>query len=419
VLERVLIIGGGVAAMRCALELRTQGYDGSIRMVSAETALPYDRTLVSKDLLSGDRVEETRLLLQSADAYADAGIDLRLGAAATSLDVRARRVGLADGTQLGYDRLVLAVGGEPVRPPRLTVPGVLTLRELGDARRLAKLLAAGGRIVIVGGGFIGTEVASMAAARGLHATVVEAGLPFAPLLGSEVARRICAMHRAHGVELLEEAPVDRVRRDGDALLVELVDGRRLPADLVLTAVGMRPATRWLAASALGDANGIVTDADGRTTIPGVFAAGDCALTPDPDTRLHATTEHWDAAGRQGALVARTILGRPAPKPRAPYFWSDQLGTKLQMVGRTRGADSVEIEDVAPAPGFVARYRRDGRLVGLFAVGAPRAVGQARREIDAAPREPAAVGEPPRQFAYPAVRELARRAGARPAAAPGT
>jgi 3-phenylpropionate/trans-cinnamate dioxygenase ferredoxin reductase component len=414
-LERVLIIGGGVAAMRCALELRTQGYDGRICLVSAETTLPYDRTLVSKELLSGDRVDEARLLLQPSEAYEDAAIDLRLGVRATGLDVRTRRVDLADGTQLGYDRLVLAVGGEPMRPPRLTAPGVLALRELGDARRLADMLDAAGRIVIVGGGFIGTEVASMAAARGLQATVVEAGLPFAPLLGRNVARRICDMHRVHGVELLEEAPVDRVRRNGDALLVELVDGRRLPADVVLAAVGMRPATRWLAASALGDANGIVTDAVGRTTIPGVFAAGDCALTPDPDTWLHATTEHWDVAARQGALVARTILGRPTPKPRPPYFWSDQLGTKLQMIGRTRGADSVEIEDVAPSPCFIARYRHNGRLVGPFAAGAPQAVAQARREIDAAPRAPARLGESPRQFAYPAVRELTRRVRARSAA----
>jgi NADPH-dependent 2,4-dienoyl-CoA reductase/sulfur reductase-like enzyme len=405
---RVLIVGGGVAAMRCALELRTQGFDGRICMVSAETTPPYDRTLVSKDLLSGEPVDDTRLLLQSPEAYEDAAIDLRLGARATGLDVRARRVELADGSRLAYDRLVLAVGGEPVRPPRLTTPGVLTLRELGDARRLTDMLDGGGRIVIVGGGFIGTEVASMAATRGLQATVVEAALPFASLLGREVARRICDMHRAHGVELLEEAPVDRVRRNGDALVVELVDGRRLPADVVLTAVGMRPATRWLAASALGDANGIVTDPAGRTTIPGVFAAGDCALTPDPDTWLHATTEHWDVAARQGALVAHTILGRPAPKPRPPYFWSDQLGTKLQMIGRTRGADSVAIEDVAPSPCFIARYRRNGRLVGLFAAGAPRAVGQARREMDAAPAAPVRLSETPRQFAYPAVRELTHR-----------
>jgi 3-phenylpropionate/trans-cinnamate dioxygenase ferredoxin reductase component len=413
VLERVLVVGGGVAAMRCALELRALGYDGRICVVSAETTPPYDRTLVSKDLLSGDPVDDTRLLLQPAEAYADAEIDLRLGMQATGLDVRARRVGVAGGTELSYDGLVIAVGGEPVRPPRLTVDGVLTLRELADARRLGEMLGASGRIVIVGGGFIGTEVASMAAGRGLEATVVEAGVPFAHLLGREVARRICDMHRAHGVELLEEAPVDRVRRTGDALVVELVDGRRLPADVVLTAVGMRPATRWLAASALGDDNGIVTDPAGRTAIPGVFAAGDCALVRDPDTWLHATTEHWDVAARQGALVARTILGHPAPKARPPYFWSDQLGTKLQMIGRTRGADSVEIEDVAPSPCFIARYRRGGRLVGLFAAGAPRAVAEARREIDGTPGAPAPPGNAPRVFAYPAVRELARSAASSP------
>src|SRR5919108_2393632 len=155
--DRVLIIGGGVAAMRCALELRSQGYDGGICMVSAETTPPYDRTLVSKELISGDRVDEARLLLQPSEAYEDAAIDVRLGARAIALDVRARRVDLADGSQLGYDRLVLAVGGEPVCPPRLTPPGVVTLRELGDAHRLASMLETGRRIVIVGGGVIRTE----------------------------------------------------------------------------------------------------------------------------------------------------------------------------------------------------------------------------------------------------------------------
>jgi NADPH-dependent 2,4-dienoyl-CoA reductase/sulfur reductase-like enzyme len=143
-LDRVLIIGGGVAAMRCALELRSDGYDGRISMVSAESTPPYDRTLVSKDLLAGGAVDDARLVLQAARSYEEAAIDLRLGARAAGVDVRARRVDLDDGSQPAYDRLVLAVGGEPVCPPRLTAPGVVTLRELGDAHRLASMLEPGG-----------------------------------------------------------------------------------------------------------------------------------------------------------------------------------------------------------------------------------------------------------------------------------
>ncbi len=405
-LNRVLIIGGGVAAMRCALELRRHGYDGGVRMVSAEATPPYDRTLVSKELLSGDPVNDQRLLLQPPGVYEDAAIELQLGARATALDVRGRRVDLADRSQLAYDRLVLAVGGEPVRPPRLTAHGVVTLRELGDARRLAPLLDTAERVVIVGGGFIGTEVASIVAARGIHATVVEAAMPLAPL-GEEAAERICDMHRARGVTLLDRAPVDRVRRDGRAFRVDLVDGRRLPADLVVAAVGMRPATRWLATSALRSSHGIPTDADGRTAARDVFATGDCALAPDPLTGHFTTTEHWEDAARHGVLVARSVLGQPRPRTRPPYFWSDQLGMKLQMVGRTRGAESIEIEDVEPSPCFIARYRRDGRLVGLFAAGVPHAIGQARREIDAGTHAPVERRNGAHRFAYPAVTEIAR------------
>jgi 3-phenylpropionate/trans-cinnamate dioxygenase ferredoxin reductase component len=194
-----------------------------------------------------------------------------------------------------------------------------------------------------------------------------------------------------------------------------VDGRRVPADVVLVAVGMRPATDWLAPSALGDNNGIVTDAAGRTMIPGVFTAGDC-LSSRIRTRGCMPRPSIGTSAAATAF-ARSILGRPAPEPRPPYFWSDQLGTKLQMIGRTRGADSVEIEDAAPSPCFIARYRRNGRLVGLFAAGAPHAVGRARREIDATAGAPPGRRNSSRQFAYPAVKELARGAGSSSAASP--
>jgi 3-phenylpropionate/trans-cinnamate dioxygenase ferredoxin reductase component len=407
VVNRVVIVGGGVAAMRCAVELRALGYDGRLLMLSAEDTPPYDRTLVSKALISGEEVGDERLLLQPLAAYADSDIELRLGVRAAALDTRGRRLTLADGSHVAYDRLVLAVGGEPVRPPRLAPDGVVSLRGLADAERLAAMLDAAERVVIVGGGFIGTEVASTVAARGLHATIVEAALPFAPLLGARVAERLCAMHRGHGVTVLAGTPVDGVRRDGSSFRVDLADGRGIAADVVVAAVGMRPATRWLAASALSAAQGVPTDAGGRTSVAGVFAIGDCALARDTTLGGHVTAEHWDVASRQGALVAHSVLELPPPRPRAPYFWSDQLGTKLQMVGRTRSADSVEIDNAEPEPRFVARYRRRGRLVGAFAAGAPRAIGQARRELESSEPEPHAPLNGRRQFAYPAVVELAR------------
>jgi NADPH-dependent 2,4-dienoyl-CoA reductase/sulfur reductase-like enzyme len=412
---QVVIVGGGVAAMRCAFELRERGFDGQLSMLSAESTPPYDRTLVSKALISGDPVDAERLLLQSLDAYNDAGIELRLGVRATALEAADRRLVLADGSRVAYDRLVLAVGGEPARPAPLMADGVVTLRDLGDARRLEPALDAAERVAIIGGGFIGTEVASVVVARGLDATIVDAALPFAPLLGERVAERICAMHRARGVTLLTGTPVDRVRRTGAAFRVDLADGRHVPADAVVVAVGMRPATRWLERSALRASRGVPVDLGGRTRAAGVFATGDCALVLDPVTGRYASGEHWDAAGRHGVLVARSVLGLRAPEPRAPYFWSDQLGMKLQMIGRAHAAHSVEIEEAQPSPCFIAHYRRRGGLVGVFAAGVPRAIGRARRELQGAPESDGANGLPRlrdrvhrrHELAYPNVVELAR------------
>lgn len=382
----VVIVGGGVAAMRCAFELREQGHSGRISMVSAESTPPYDRTLVSKDLLSGDPVDSDLLLLQPAEAYADAAIDLRLGARATGLETRRRRLALADGSSIAYDHLVVAVGGEPVKPPDLVTDGVLTVRELGDAHRLDSMFRSLKRVVIIGGGFIGTEIASTSIARGLETTIVDAELPFASRLGDNVAQRISTIYRANGVTLLTGTPVDRVHRSASEFRVELADGRHAPADLVVVAVGMRPATGWLGGSELRVVGGIPVDMAGRSNVEDVYAAGDCALFQDSITGRSAIGEHWDMAGRQGIVVARTLLGLDPPRSRVPYYWSDQFGVKLQMIGHVDGADSVEFEDVGAPHCFIARYRRRGRLLGVFASGVPRVVGQARRELERAAQQ---------------------------------
>ena len=398
--NRIVVVGGGVAAVRCAFELRRQGYAGRLTVLSAESTAPYDRTLASKALISGQPVVPEQLFLQPPEAYGDADVDLQLEARVISLDVAAHRVELADGRRVAYDRLVLALGGEAVRPPTLCCDGVLTLRSIDDADRLSSRLADAERVVIVGGGFIGTEVASTAVARGLEATIVEADRPFAAPLGPAVAERVCEMHRRHGVSLVTGRPVDSVRRDGSCFQVELSDGRRLAADLVVVAVGMRPATGWLADTVLQAPHGVPCDADGRTAVPDIFAAGDCALARDDTVDGYLTAEHWDVAGRHGTRVARAILGLPAPAPRAPYFWSDQLGLKLQLVGRPEHADAVEIEESTPSPCFVARYLRRGRLVGLLAVGAPAEIARARRELERSPQAE-------RAFSYPKVMEILR------------
>jgi NADPH-dependent 2,4-dienoyl-CoA reductase/sulfur reductase-like enzyme len=440
-LNRIVIVGGGVAAVRCAFELRRQGYDGHLHLLSAESTPPYDRTLASKALISGQPVLPEQLFLQKPGAYRDADVDLHLQARVSSLDVSEDRLQLADGSRVNYDRLVLAVGGEAVRPARLFAPGVVALRSIDDANKLSSMLGRAERVVIVGGGFIGTEVASTVVARGLAATIVEADRPFAALLGTAVADRICAMHKDHGVSLITGSPVDSVRRDGAGFRVDMGDGRRLAADVVVVAVGMRPATGWLTTCALRAPNGVPCDIDGRTVVPNIFAAGDCALAWDEAVGGYVTAEHWDVASRHGIRVARAILGLPAPAPRAPYFWSDQLGFKLQLVGRTSPADAVEFEESAQSPCFTARYLRAGRLIGQFAVGAPLSIAQARRELESPhefapqdrvlpdrsrplPRSPSAPGLSPRasvyhSFSYPKTVEVARHGTLGPRLADGS
>jgi NADPH-dependent 2,4-dienoyl-CoA reductase/sulfur reductase-like enzyme len=415
---RVVIVGGGAAAMCCAFELRDLGWEDHLEMLCAEDTPPYDRTLVSKALISGDDVGPERLMLAPAQAYADQDIELRLGSRATALDVPARRLTLADGSRVAFDPLVLCMGGEPVRPPRLTVDGVVTLRDLGDAQRLAPMLDSGRRVVIVGGGFIGTEVANMAVTRGLDTTVVEAELPFASLLGEHVAQRLCAMHRRRGVTLLTGTPVDRVRRDGSALRVDLVDGRRLPADVVVVAVGMRPATSWLAGSPLGAEKGIPTDACGRTSVPGIFAAGDCALVLDTVVGGYATTEHWEVRRASGqargslgpratgaAVASAVLLVRSARHQTA----ADRPDAQRRLGGARGGRARARLHRSLPPPRTAGRRLRRRSAA---------AIGQARRELDRSASEPeTGAPEPlggPREFAYPAVIELARGVARPPA-----
>ena len=214
-LQQIVIVGGGVAAQRCAFALRKRGFEGELTMVSAEEEPPYDRTLLSKDMLRGAPGEPCRAL-QPAEAYADRDIDLRLGVAAAGLDVEAQRVALSDGAELAYDQLVICSGGRPVLPAALTCPGVLLLRETADLEALHAQLADVTRLAIVGGGFIGGEVASSAVARGLEVTLIEAApQPLAPVLGEEVGARVADLHRAHGVDVVAGAAVEGIaERDG-------------------------------------------------------------------------------------------------------------------------------------------------------------------------------------------------------------
>lgn len=382
---RVVIAGGGVAAQRCAFALRALGHDGPIEMIAAEEQAPYDRTLVSKDMLRdphfGPPVE-----LRPREDYEESSVSLRLGTRVTGLDAAQRRVMVDDGAPVPYDHLVIATGGRAVVPSRLAAEGVLTVRQAADLPELDDALKRSMHLVVVGGGFIGGEVAAAAVARLCPVTLVEAASgPLAPLFGDDVGRRMTALHEQHGVEVIAGTGVTAIDRGRGGFNVELSDARRLRADSVVVGVGMTPDVEWLCDSPVELNRGIVTDSFCRTSVPRILAAGDCARWLHPRYGVHMRVEHWDTAGRHGDAAAATIMGSERPFAPVPFFWSDQHGSKLQWVGHAPVWDSVDLEDDTE-PGFIARYRVGDELVGVLAVDRPRALARARRELSVDNRE---------------------------------
>lgn len=377
-LGRVVIVGGGPAAQRCAFKLRSEGYGGRVAVISDDVLPPYDRTLVSKDMLLGP--SEPRLL-EAEQEYAAAEIDLRLGVRAAGLDAARRRVILETGHEEPYDALVVASGGRAVLPPALAMPGVLTLRSAGDGKRLAAQLQPGRRLAIVGGGFIGGEVASAACARGLEVTIIEAlAAPLAAVFGAKVGKRVAALHESRGVAVLANELVEDARAVSRGIELRLAGGRGVTADLVLVGVGMRPAIEWLGDAPCVERGVVVTDESCRTSLPDVLAAGDCAAWMHRGYGELLHIQHWDTAARHGAAAAQAVLDRAEAFVPLPFFWSDQHGVKFQLVGRADGHNRVELEDLDPPRAFVARYYRDDELRGVLAAGQPRAIAAARREL---------------------------------------
>ncbi|MEA2366091.1 MAG: 3-phenylpropionate/trans-cinnamate dioxygenase ferredoxin reductase component [Thermoleophilaceae bacterium] len=378
--DRVVLVGGGPAAWRCGFALRERGFEGPLMLVGEEPRPPYDRTMVSKDLLTREP-PEAELALSPHGAYADAGIELRLGVAATRLDTERRRVQLSDGEVEPYDALLIATGGRPRLPESLRCPGVHVLRTLQHAERFARELERGGRVVIVGGGLIAGEVATAALARGAEVTMLEAlETPLARGVGVEIGRRIERMHRDAGVDLRVGAVVERITRSAAGYEVAIAGAAAVTADSVVVAIGIAPATDWLLdAPALELDDGVATDDCCRTRATGVFAAGDCARWSNRLLGRLTRVEHWDTAVRHGEAAAASMLGAKEPFCPIPFVWSLQHGRRLQWVGETADADRVEVEDLESGP--AARYWRGDRLCGGFAVDAPRFVGGLRRELE--------------------------------------
>jgi 3-phenylpropionate/trans-cinnamate dioxygenase ferredoxin reductase component len=382
-MRTIAIVGTSLAGLRAAETLRRDGFDERIVAIGAEPHLPYDRPPLSKELLRGDwDPEQVVLRKQGVD---DLDLDWRLDARAVALDVAAREVELHDGERIAFDGLVIATGSTPRRlagQPNLA--GVFTLRTLDDALALRELLDARPKVVVIGAGFIGAEVAATCRMRGLDVTLLEMlPQPMVRGLGAEVGAAIAGVHRDHGVDLRTSVLVDGIEGDGEGQVagVRLGDGSLVEADVVVVGVGVFPETGWLEGSGLTLDNGVVCDAS-CCAAPGIVAAGDVARWPNllfdgAPMRL----EHWTNATEQGVHAARRLLGDESAFAPVPFVWSDQYDRKIQSVGVVSADAEVHVaHGTLDERQFVALFGKEGRLTGALGFNRPRNVMQYRKLI---------------------------------------
>jgi len=384
----VVIVGGGLAAVRTAEQLRKSGYAGPVTIVSDEHHVPYDRPPLSKDVLQDASKGLGDIALRPAEFYAENDITLRLGSAATALDAQARTLTLADGTVLGFDELVIATGLVPRTIPSLPdLAGIRVLRNFGEAMALRELAAEAHRAVVVGAGFIGCEVAASLRRLGVEVVLVEPQpTPLATVLGEQIGELVARLHRAEGVDVRTGTGVSSVRGDdGRVSAVELSDGTVIDADLVVIGIGSRPATGWLTGSgvALDERDGgVLCDEVGATSAPHVWALGDVASWRDASGH-QSRVEHWSNVAEQARVLVPVLLGQEKPVLTVvPYFWSDQYDVKIQCLGEPEATDVVHLVD-DDGRKFLAYYSRDGILVGAVGGGMPGKVMKARGKIAAA------------------------------------
>lgn len=376
----VVVIGAGQAGASLVAKLRSEGYERPITLIGEEPVPPYQRPPLSKKYLLGEMALE-RLYLRPESYYAEAGIDLRLSARVTAIDRAAREVVMGV-ERLGYDHLVLATGSRPRHLPASIggdLEAVHVVRTLADVDAMAPGFVPGARVLIVGGGYIGLEAAAVAASRGMQVVLVE----MAPRILQRVASKetsdyFRALHGRHGVDIREGVGLERLLGDGQVTGARLSDGIELAVDMVIVGVGIVPDTALAEAAGLAIDNGIAVDAQGRTSDPAIWAAGDCASFPYGNGRLRL--ESVPNAIDMADCVAGNILGRGVAYVPKPWFWSDQYDVKLQIAGLSTGYDRIVTRDGGAAVSFW--YYRNDQLLAVDAMNDPRAYMVGKRLIDA-------------------------------------
>lgn len=379
----VVIVGAGQAGGTVARALRAEGHAGRIVLIGAESHPPYERPPLSKAVLLGEAAPETAHLFGAA-ALAALDLDLRLGVSVRAIDRDARTVGLSTGETVAYDRLVLATGG---RARTLSLPGadrcaVHLLRDLDDAARLGAALADAGSVLVIGGGWIGLEVAAAARKRGLSVTVLEAAARLAgrgahPALSDWLK----GLHESHGVTVELGARIVRLEpRDGRTVAF-LADGSERAGDVVVAGIGMDPNTELADAAGLDARGGVLTDACGRTADPAVFAVGDVARYPVAGMGEAIRLDSWQNAQDRAVACAKAILGGDPGPPSAPWFWSDQYDCNIQLLGLPDAALTPIERGRRADNSFTWLFARDGRLAGAVAVNRPMDIKVAQRLMD--------------------------------------
>jgi NADPH-dependent 2,4-dienoyl-CoA reductase/sulfur reductase-like enzyme/nitrite reductase/ring-hydroxylating ferredoxin subunit len=363
--ERIVIVGGGAAGFAAAEMLRREGFGGNLTLVSADNEPPYDRPNCSKDYLAGSAPEDW-LPLKPSDFYKEHSIDLQLGGEVTAIDAEPRQVALADGRKIGFDKLLLATGAEPVRLP---IPGadqphVHVLRSLSDSRAIIADATTARHAVVIGASFIGLEVAAALRTRNLDVHVVAPERrPLERILGPEFGDFVRALHEEHGVVFHLEDTVIAIE-GGHATLKS---GATLPSDVVVVGVGVRPRLQLAERAGAKLDRGVAVNDYLETSIAGIYAAGDIARWPDPHTGEKLRIEHWVVAERQGQTVAKNMLGQQQRFSEVPFFWSQHYDVSINYVGHAEKWDRVEVDGDIKSRDCLVRYRQNGKVLAVASI----------------------------------------------------